>query len=60
MNAMPTAPQYLVEAGLPARDRDTVLGLTPAARATSLSVMRPVARWLLEAVLTETDALDKG
>ena len=27
MNAMPTAPQYLVEAGLPARDRDTVLGL---------------------------------
>ena len=27
MNAMPTAPQYLVEAGLPARDRDTVLAL---------------------------------
>ncbi len=27
MNAMPTAPQYLVEAGLPARDHDTVLGL---------------------------------
>ena len=27
MNAMPTAPQYLVEAGLPARDRDTVLAI---------------------------------
>ena len=27
MNAMPTAPQSLVEAGLPARDRETVLGL---------------------------------
>jgi len=27
MNAMPTAPQYLVEAGRPAHDRDTVLAL---------------------------------
>lgn len=27
MNAMPTTPQYLVEAGQPARDRETVLSL---------------------------------
>ena len=27
MNAMPTPPQYLVEAGDPARDRETVLSL---------------------------------
>jgi hypothetical protein len=31
----------------PLKARDTVLGLTPAASATSFKVMRPVDRWFL-------------
>jgi hypothetical protein len=40
----------------PRKARDTVLGLTPAARATSLSVTRPVARVLFEG----NGVVDKG
>jgi hypothetical protein len=44
----------------PRKALETVLGLTPAARATSLSVIRPVDRWLFKAVLAGTGALGKG